>query len=212
MDSEFVANRVYAELLTSYGYPMTAEDSVRRFAGVDCKSTQEIIVKETGLSLPGNLSELADAAILEALEKELAPLMLPLLTHEVLKNKPKCVASNSPRNHVLRSLVLTNQHMHFKDEHVFSAEQVPKAKPAPDLFLFAASQVGYHPKDCLVIEDSLTGINAARAAGMDVIGFLGGGHTQFEWYNDRILNESIPVARDAQELISIILNNFSFQT
>lgn len=204
VDSEIVANRVYAGIITQFGYPLTAEDSIRRFTGIDCKSANDIIAKEAGISLPDNLSELMDQAILQALEEELAPLMLPVLTHDLFKNANKCVASNSPRNQVLRSLIVTKQDTHFKNEHVFSAKQVQKPKPAPDLFLFAAKQLGYHPSDCLVIEDSLTGIQAARAAGMSVIGFLGGEHAGFDWYQERIRKQGIPVAGDHQELIAII--------
>lgn len=206
VDSEIIANRVFAQILTHHGYPLTAEDSIKRFTGIDCKTTQEIIAQESQLSFPDNLSQLADQAILEALEKDLAPLMLPTLNHPLLKNVDKCVASNSPRNQVLRSLILTNQDSHFKNHHVFSAEQVSKPKPAPDLFLYAAEQVGYHPKDCLVIEDSPTGIQAAHSAGINVIGFLGGGHTQFNWYRDRIhtQHQNVPIAHNHEELISLL--------
>ena len=64
---------------------------------------------------------------------------------------------------------------HF-DPHIFSGSQVKRGKPAPDVFLYAASQMGADPARCLVIEDSLTGVTAARRAGMNVIGFGGGGH------------------------------------
>src|SRR4029079_16546138 len=104
----------------------------------------------------------------------------------------------------------TNQHSYFKSEHVFTSSQVKKAKPAPDLFLFAAEQMGYDPKDCIVIEDSVAGIQAARAAGMSVIGFLGGTHAKFDWYKERIQSRKLPTANNHQELISIIqtfLNN-----
>lgn len=60
--------------------------------------------------------------------------------------------------------------------NIFSASQVTRGKPAPDLFLFAAAQLGYAPSECLVIEDSLAGVQAAFAARMKVIGFTGGGH------------------------------------
>jgi beta-phosphoglucomutase-like phosphatase (HAD superfamily) len=61
-------------------------------------------------------------------------------------------------------------------EHVFSAVEVQRGKPAPDLFLHAAARMGVPPRDCLVVEDSVFGIRAARSAGMRVIGFAGGGH------------------------------------
>ena len=66
--------------------------------------------------------------------------------------------------------------MPFFDPHVFSAIQVAFGKPAPDLFLFAAQRLGTAPKDCIVVEDSIPGVEAAVAAGMPVVGFCGGGH------------------------------------
>ncbi len=60
--------------------------------------------------------------------------------------------------------------------NVFSVSQVKRSKPAPDVFLFAASQMGFDPNDCIVVEDSVAGVTAARRAGMRSIGFVGGGH------------------------------------
>lgn len=204
VDSEIVGNRVYAELLTKLGYPLTAEDSIRRFTGIDSKAAEKLIFEESGIDLPDNLMELADKAIFEALGKDLQPLMQAVLSHDLLQNVSKCVASNSPRALVLQSLDKTNQHSYFKSEHVFTSSQVKKAKPAPDLFLFAAEQMGYDPEDCIVIEDSVAGIQAARAAGMSVIGFLGGTHANFDWYKERIQSQNLPTASNHQELISII--------
>ncbi|HEY6832666.1 MAG TPA: HAD-IA family hydrolase, partial [Pseudolabrys sp.] len=65
-------------------------------------------------------------------------------------------------------------------DKVFSADQVEHGKPAPDLFLFAARSLGASPADCIVIEDSVLGIAAARAAGMGAIGFAGGGHADIQ--------------------------------
>ncbi len=206
VDSEIVANRVFAEILTKFGYPLTPEDSIKRFTGIDCKSANNLISQESGIIFPNNLADLTDQAILQALEEKLAPLMLPVLTHDLLQNVDKCVASNSPRNQVLRSLAITKQNPYFKEEHVFSAKQVQNPKPAPDLFLFAAQQLGYHPNDCLVIEDSPTGIQAARSAGMSVIAFLGGGHARSDWYREYIQNQGVPIASTHQELITIIQN------
>lgn len=204
VDSEIVGNRVYAEILSNLGYPLTAEESIRRFTGIDSKAAEKIIFEESGIDLPNNLMELVDAAIFEALGRDLQPLMLPLLSHDLLQDVTKCVASNSPRALVLQSLNVTNQYSYFKSEYVFTSSQVKKAKPAPDLFLFAASQMGYDPKDCIVIEDSVAGIQAARSAGMSVIGFLAGTHARFDWYKERIQSQNLPTANNHQELISIL--------
>jgi beta-phosphoglucomutase-like phosphatase (HAD superfamily) len=74
----------------------------------------------------------------------------------------------------------------FCDPHVFSASQVAYGKPAPDLFLFAAQRLGAAPEDCIVVEDSIPGVEAAVAAGMPVVGFCGGGHCP-DGHADRLI-------------------------
>jgi len=206
VDSEIIANRIDAETLTSFGYPISTEESIKKFVGMSAKAVNELILKESGISLPSDLWTLTEEHILKAFEAELLPLMLPVLENPFLKNVKKCVASSSTRKWVLRSLQMTKQDHFFQNEHVFTASQVKHGKPAPDVFLFAAEQMGYSPKDCLVIEDSIVGIEAARAAKMDVIGFLGGRHAQFEWYKERIRNEQVVVVEHVLDLLSLILD------
>jgi beta-phosphoglucomutase-like phosphatase (HAD superfamily) len=88
---------------------------------------------------------------------------------------PRCVASNGHLERVRQRLALAGLLGYF-EPHVFSAIQVAHGKPAPDLFLFAARQLGVAPKDCVVVEDSIPGVEAAVAARMPVVGFCGGGH------------------------------------
>jgi HAD superfamily hydrolase (TIGR01509 family) len=88
---------------------------------------------------------------------------------------PKAVASSSTVEGLARKLNQTGLWEMF-DPHVYSAEHVTHAKPAPDLFLHAARALALAPARCLVLEDSVNGVMAARAAGMEVWGFLGGGH------------------------------------
>lgn len=197
VDSEIIANRVDAEILTHLGYPLTAEDCIKRFTGMNDQSVKQSIFEESGLDLPEDFSE---KARLQAFENELTPLMLPVLQAISKHKMERCVASNSLRKRVIRSLELTEQIQFFNQEHIFTAAQVQKGKPAPDLFLYAATQMGYAPKDCLVIEDSIAGIQAAQAADMDVIAFLGGGHTRFEWYKNRINVHNVPIAHNTKEI------------
>jgi beta-phosphoglucomutase-like phosphatase (HAD superfamily) len=98
---------------------------------------------------------------------------------------PRCVASNSQLDRVRHALAVTRL-LALVDPHVFSASQVAQGKPAPDLFLFAACRFGAQPADCLVVEDSATGVAAAIAAGMPVIGFCGGSHC-FDDHADQLL-------------------------
>ena len=87
----------------------------------------------------------------------------------------KAVASSSGAAALARKLELTGLTAHFAP-HIYSADHVVRAKPAPDLFLHAATALGVAPERCLALEDSANGVRAARAAGMQVWGFLGGAH------------------------------------
>ena len=88
---------------------------------------------------------------------------------------PKCVASSGTPEKIRHGLECAGLH-DLLSPHIFSATQVKRGKPAPDLFLFAASEMGAAPGRCLVIEDSVAGVTAAVAAGMTVLGFHGGSH------------------------------------
>jgi HAD superfamily hydrolase (TIGR01509 family) len=113
------------------------------------------------------------AIIAQLFERRLEPVpgMRPVLAKLDL---PKCVASNAPLDKTRHSLAITGLDVYFED-HVFSAYEIERWKPEPDLFLYAASQMGYPPEACAVIEDSPVGVQAALAAGMRTFHFTNGG-------------------------------------
>jgi HAD superfamily hydrolase (TIGR01509 family) len=133
-----------------------------------------IIEQEHGIKLPADFAERAAQRILEAFDERLRPIpgIAELLAGLATR---MCVASSSEPPRIRHSLTLAGILHHF-DPHIFSATQVKRGKPAPDLFLFAAACMGLPPARCLVIEDSVAGVTAARAAGMSVLGFTGGSH------------------------------------
>ncbi len=98
---------------------------------------------------------------------------------------PRCVASNSHLDRVRHALAVTRLLPLF-DPHVFSASQVERGKPAPDLFLFAARQFAAPREHCVVVEDSTVGVKAAVSAGMPVVGFCGGRHCPAD-HADRLI-------------------------
>ncbi len=206
VDSELIANRIDVEAFCKLGYKITLEESIKRFTGLNSKKVNKIIFEESGIVLPENFSDQRQLEICRAFEEELEPLMLELLQTISYDNFDICVASSSNKERVTFSLELTNQIQYFNKENIFTAQQVQNGKPAPDLFLYSADILGYCPKDCMVIEDSEMGIQAALAANIDVIGFLGGGHAQFEWYQEKIKNYGIPIAYNTHELRNLILN------
>lgn len=204
VDSEIIANRIDAEALTSIGYTITTEESIRRFTGLNAKTVRQIILNESSQDIPLEYLFSQQAILLKAFEMELLPLMKPVLELIEEMKINRCVASSSQRNRVIRCLELTDQLIFFNDQSIFTSQQVLKGKPAPDLFLFAASQMECPPGNCIVIEDSPAGIEAAIAAGMKAICFLGGSHTSFDWYQERIEKYNVPIAKNCGALLSIL--------
>jgi HAD superfamily hydrolase (TIGR01509 family) len=206
VDSELISSRINAEVFTELGCKLTAEEVAKLLVGVDQKTARKIILSMADITLPENIAELAKERILEACKLELQPLMKQALQLVSKHNINRCVASNNLREKVIKSLEFTDQLQFFNPEYIFTAAQVEKGKPEPDLFLLAAKTLGHQPKECLVIEDSTAGIRAALAANMDVIGFLGGGHAKYPWYKERIEAFNIPIAHNVEELIKLLIN------
>lgn len=207
VDSEMIAQRVGVEALAHINYSITTEESLKRFTGLSGINVRKIIFEESGIDLPEDFfSKTCQPQILKAFEIELKPLLQEVLCALHQQNISRCVASSSPRERVVRALEITGQKRFFTDETIFTAQQVQKGKPAPDLFLFAAKQMGCLPKDCLVIEDSPADIEAALAANMHVIGFLGGTHAHYGWYQEKINHYQIPVAYSTHELRDLLIS------
>lgn len=175
VDSEILSNSIDAELMTSAGVQMTADELIRGYIGRPKSEIWHAIAAERGATWPEGLLERADALLLERMEGELRP--VPGVADAIVQLPgQKAVASSSAMLKLRRALAITGL-LHFFDPAVFSASQVARGKPAPDVYLFAAEQCGVDPGACLVIEDSVAGVTAARLAGMRVIGFVGGRHT-----------------------------------
>jgi HAD superfamily hydrolase (TIGR01509 family) len=204
VDSEMIANRIDAEMLSQLGYAISTEESIQRFTGMNDAAVRDIIFQESGIILPGDLSDLTQKRILNAFVNELKPLVYEAL--ERFSDRLKCVASSSPRARVLKSLEWTKQDHFFTQETIFTSAEVKRGKPFPDLFLFAAQQMEISPQNCLVVEDSMAGIKAAQSAGMAVVGFLGGSHAGFEWYRQGIQSLGVPIALNAANLIEYFEN------
>jgi HAD superfamily hydrolase (TIGR01509 family) len=174
VDSEIVSFKAEAEMFAEIGIGVTAHDLLTRFLGTSSASMFAIIEQENGIKLPPDFAEQAARRTIEAFDRELQP--IPGIA-ELLANLPdrKCVASSSEPPRVRHSLTLAGI-LHRFEPNIFSATQVKRGKPAPDLFLLAAKSMGAAPARCLVIEDSVAGVTAARAAGMTALGFTGGSH------------------------------------
>lgn len=174
IDSEIIACRVTADALTRAGYPISADDIIHHFAGISARSLRDRVEGELGRRLPPDFDADMRTALWAAFADELAPMTGIDAALDRL-DIPACVASGSTRERLDYTLGLAGLRDRFAGR-IFSAEAVANGKPEPDLFLLVAREMDVHPGECLVIEDSVPGIRAARAAGMPVLGFCGGGH------------------------------------
>jgi len=174
VDSEVISCRAHAETLTRHGYPITADQVLDRFLGVSEREARLMIEHETSRKLPEDFESQVNLATLQSYADDLRAISY---VGEVIAaiGVPKCVASSGTPDKIRHGLTCTGLYNHFAP-HVFSASQVKRGKPAPDLFLFAAAQMQALPARCLVIEDSVPGVTGALAAGMSVFGFHGGSH------------------------------------
>jgi len=174
IDSELIACRVDADYLQEIGIPITAEEIRDRYVGVSTATMLADLEARHKRRLPAGLTEELRLRVAAAFETELTAMpgiedVLAWLTCR------RCVASSSSPERLRHSLSLVGLWPSF-DPHVFSATQVANGKPAPDLFLYAAARMGTAPGTCLVVEDSVAGVQAASSAGMRVLGFTGGSH------------------------------------
>lgn len=173
VDSEPLSLSVLSQSLTERGLPADISYVTRHFLGRQLTSVREHAAAHQ-IALPPGFEHSLNSQLVRRFPAELVPVphVDDLLAGLSL---PRCVASSSDLARVQLSLDVTGL-AGFFGEHVFTAEMVARGKPEPDLFLFAARRMGKMPSACLVIEDSPHGVLAARAAGMQVWGFIGGGH------------------------------------
>jgi HAD superfamily hydrolase (TIGR01509 family) len=174
VDSEVLAHDTLREMMASLGRPMTLDEAVREFAGGSLADTIATVGRLLGRPLPPDIGEHFGQLLLERFRRELKP--MPGVRDAILALPfSRAVASSSTPERLRLSLEVTRLAPLF-GEHVFSAVQVARGKPAPDLYLLTARTLGEPPERCIVIEDTTRGVAAGHAAGARVIGFAGGGH------------------------------------
>jgi HAD superfamily hydrolase (TIGR01509 family) len=172
VDSEPIAVRVDALVLGRLGWDLTEAEIVERFVGRSESYMVGEIEAALGRRLPGDWDAEFAPLYREALEAELQPVDGIVEALDAI-SAPTCVASSSTHERIRFTLGLTGLLDRF-DGRIFSATDVANGKPAPDLFLYAAASLGTDPAHCAVIEDSVYGVQAARAAGMHAFGYAGG--------------------------------------
>ena len=174
VDSEPLATAIVSQEFMRAGFAVTPDLVARYFTGRRQSDMFAEVEIAAGRKLPHGFAETVTLATLRKFRAELRP---PAHAAHALSwlRGPKCVASSSSLDRIRVSLETTDL-LRFFEPDLFSAGDVANGKPAPDLFLHVAGQMRVNPSDCLVVEDSPAGVTAAVAAGMTVIGFVGGSH------------------------------------
>lgn len=210
VDSEPIANRVLAELLSEAGVPTTTEESMVRYTGRSISGVCEEVEAQLGrpLALRGGVTDFYGeyrTRVFAAFHQSLAPIdgvarALDRITSAGHPASRTCVASSSSPDRIELSLQLTGLFERFEGR-VFSALEVARGKPEPDLFLHAARKMGSLPSECVVVEDSVYGARAGVAAGMSVLGFCSGVAGSDP---ETLAGEGVRVFRSMEELPGLI--------
>jgi HAD superfamily hydrolase (TIGR01509 family) len=175
VDSEVLSCRCLSKVLAAYGIDLGLDQALELFLGRSVSAVLEHY-QALGHAIPEQFSTELRAAVRAVFRASLCPIEG---VGSVLADLriPHCVASSSDVERVSFSLSLTGLAPHF-DRQLYTSQMVERGKPAPDLFLYAAERMQADPRRTLVIEDSISGVRAGKAAGMTVWGFVGGSHYQ----------------------------------
>jgi HAD superfamily hydrolase (TIGR01509 family) len=171
VDSEPLAVRIDQRMLQRVGMSLSDQEVIDRFVGRSQTVMHDAVAEHLGHAIPDDLAQEFEHIYYHACETELRPVDgVAQALAEI--SQPTCVASSSEPESLRHKLRVTGLLERFCGRR-FSSSQVQRGKPAPDLFLFAASQMGFAPGRCAVVEDSRPGVEAAVAAGMTVFGYTG---------------------------------------
>lgn len=190
IDSEVISAQVMIEELALENIEIDFEHFQKNFLGRGFVKVAADIRANYGRAISDDFESRYRAKLMDAFTQDLRPMpgIFELLEQLSL---PFCIATSSSPTRVDHSLKLTGLEHHFRNK-VFTASQVKNGKPAPDLFLFAAAQMGMSPSDCLIIEDSETGLEAAVRAHIPVWHFTGGSHLRGDLHPRQSLTPQIP--------------------
>jgi HAD superfamily hydrolase (TIGR01509 family) len=170
VDSEPLAGRVLHEALNELGLKISLAESADRFTGLSMDTCARLAEEMLGAPLPADFAREIERRSIESFRQSLRPIRgVEQLLRQL--DPPRSVASSGSHRKIRASLRLTGLDRWFREESIFSADDVDCGKPAPDLFLHVSVRTGFPPERCIVIEDSVPGVEAAVAAGMRVFGY-----------------------------------------
>jgi len=201
VNSEALFAEADREFLKQYGLHYGAAEYVEMSSGITHEEFMEKLQADHrrvhGRDLPADFEEKLTSRYKELMEKrlrqvpEIAKLLRTLQAHHI----PYAIATNATLPGTLWKLEHVGLRKYF-NHHVYSKDMVPNPKPAPDVYLHAAKQIGYDPKNCFIVEDSITGATAGVAAGGTVIGYTGGGHRP-DNYDRQLYKGGVAFATDS---------------
>lgn len=173
VDSETISNGVLARLLTADGLPTTPAQARRDYQGLLLGEVFERAEQKLGRALPKDLPSRFESERAEVFRRELEPVpgAAEAVSEVVAAGVAVCVASQGKLEKTRLSLELTGLRRLFADRALFSAWEVPRGKPHPDLFLHAAAEMDAEPAHCVVVEDTPSGVTAGVSADMRVLGY-----------------------------------------
>lgn len=175
VDSEILSNAVIAEALTDLGHPTSTQEAVDLYIGLRWADMIPVIEAEIKRPLPEDFRARTSGAFQLRLDEVAAVAGVEAFL-EAVPSIAKAVASSSPTSWLRGSLERFGLDRHFGDRLFSASEHVERGKPHPDIYLYAARQLGVRPTEVLVLEDTPTGVKSARAAGMTVVGLCAGVH------------------------------------
>ncbi|WP_335977043.1 HAD family hydrolase [Gaetbulibacter jejuensis] len=196
VDSEPIGNQVLVDMANSYGADIDLDYAFKHFKGGSIYTCRDKIQALVNQPLSQDFIAEYRRRSYSAFKEQIQPVEGVKEVIELL-SIPFCVASSGPTEKIRLNLELTGLLPYFED-NIFSCYTIEKWKPEPDVFIWAAKTMGFKPEDCVVIEDSLTGIQAAKAGGFDVFGFTA--HD----YNNELEAEATTTFNSMEKLLELI--------
>jgi HAD superfamily hydrolase (TIGR01509 family) len=207
VDSEILAANLGARLLTEVGVPIAPRELCERYAGMEWRAIMDDLETRHQMTLPETLFAESNALLDAMLANELEAIDGVRELLSALQGQ-RCICSNSSSARLQIELERTALHAFF-GSHVYSAMDLGpgRTKPQPDVYLHGAAQFAADPARCLVVEDSVHGVTAARRAGMTVIGFTGAGHSYPE-HAARLTDAGATIVVDSMPSLQPVLGDY----
>ena len=170
VDSEAISSQVLVDMISELGSDLRLNDAIAEFSGKSFNSIVTYIDERIDGNIPADFEKKFRERTFESFQNHLEPIKG---IHELLEKltTPFCVASSGPRDKIILNLTKTGLIHKFPEKNIFSCYDIGSWKPEPDIYLYAAKQMGFEPKDCAVIEDSTYGITAAVSGGFDTFAY-----------------------------------------